>query len=293
MRTINISKKRLKELMPLKLSKGTINTESKIYEFNYLNEDKLLKYLYTRSGEVFANKLYTVEMLDANKRYLPLNFCIPDCLASVNNETIGFTIPKIDGVNLNDILENTKIDLNEKIEYLKEVGSILERLDSIRNKTPLKDLFIGDLHASNFVVNPDNRTVYVVDLDSCKIANNRAIQAKYLNRNALLNLAPNKYQFCKDTSLAYVVPDKNTDLYCYNIMILEYLYGGPINNIGEDEFYNYITYLESIGLDKHLIRSFLGLIENRNNENPMYWLYTLTYEQVARSKQIAYSKKHK
>lgn len=71
MKTINISKKIFDNLRPLELSDKIKCSEAKIFDFRYRNHDKVLKKLYNNKGGVFANKLYTVEMLDTYKELFP------------------------------------------------------------------------------------------------------------------------------------------------------------------------------------------------------------------------------
>lgn len=79
MKIINISKKKYESLFPLELSKDIINTEAKLYHYRYTPlYDGVLKKLYQSKGNIFANKLYTIEMLNFYKEYLPNNFVIPD-----------------------------------------------------------------------------------------------------------------------------------------------------------------------------------------------------------------------
>lgn len=73
-------------------------------------------------------------------------------------------------------------------------------------------------------------------------------------------------------------------------MILNYLYGENINNLNLEDFYNYLTYLEKIGINKELIEIFKNIVSNKDNENPYDLLDTLTTEQVARSRKIVYKK---
>lgn len=82
MKIINISKKKFQELKKIDLSREIFNTEGTIYDFEYRGEKKILKTLYTLNGYTFANKLYTIEMLDSNKEYLPSSFYIPDYLCA-------------------------------------------------------------------------------------------------------------------------------------------------------------------------------------------------------------------
>ena len=157
------------------------NVESffKIFDFDYRGNKKILKTLYTLNGHTFANKLYTLEMLDSNKEYLPSNFYIPDYLCTVDSKVIGFTVPKIEGINLTDILKSKQIDYKEQIYYLKKIGEILNQLHNIRKYTNLTDIYINDLHDSNFIVDNNNRELKVIDLDSCKICSNEPFPADF------------------------------------------------------------------------------------------------------------------
>jgi len=289
MNIISISEKKFKELKQINLSKNIFNTEATIYDFDYKGSNKVLKKLYTINGYTFANKLYTIEMLDNNKDYLPSSFVIPDYLCTVNSEIKGFTMPKVDGVNLGDILKCLDVSYKEQIYYLKKIGEILNQLHNIRRYTPLKDIYINDLHESNFIVDNKNKELKVIDLDSCKIGSNEPFAARFLTPISIISDV-NKYKINKDpNSNGYIIPDSNTDLYCYSMIILNYLYGGKASNFNIEEFYEYLNYLESIGLNKDLINIFNKiLISNCKNENPVNYLDSLTSEQVYRSKSSVY-----
>lgn len=295
MKTINLSKKRFNSLKPLHNNNKVISTESIIYNYRYNKDyDGIIKKLYRIDAGVFGNKLYTIEMLNYYKRLLPNSFVIPDNIVTVSNELIGFTMPKITGDNLGLILKSDNIDYKDKIYYLKEIGNILDKLDNIRKYTELKDIFIGDLQEYNFLVNPYSKDLYVVDLDSCKINNNIPSPSKYLTKNNLITNSLHKYKVNNINNFnyinAYIIPDSNSDLYCYNIMVLNYLYGANINNISLLEYYNYLNYLEYIGLDKELLTIFNNLITSENNYNIAPYLDTITKENIIRSNNKVYRK---
>lgn len=248
MKTISISKKAFKNLDLLDLPQEVLNTEGIIYQFSYKRQDKILKKLYHCEGPVFANKLYTLEMLDYYKDYLPANFYIPDYLVSVSNRINAFTCPKCQGKTLQVILSDKNLDYNEKIFYLKQIGFILEKLKNIRKYTPLKDIYLNDIHSSNFMVEPINHEVSVIDLDSCKIADNKAFPSKFLIDDSLVSLIPSKYQKNNDQmpGTGLFIVDEETDLYCYSMLILNYLCGINVHRLSLEEYYEYLNYLESI-----------------------------------------------
>ena len=303
MRQINMSRKAFEKLERMALPKEVLNTESKIYEYTFRGETKILKYFYVNKGEYFANKMYTVEMLDNYKDYLPDSFVIPDYMVAISNRTIGFTVPKVDGIPLICILSNPKMDKQDQLDYLKKVGGILNQLKGIRKYTSLKDIYINDVNESNFIVKQNNRELKVIDLDSAKIQNNRIFPAKYLQNSKLLSNQPNKYKLnleaLKEQNIKYAtnypkfheglfISSEETDNFCYTIMILNYLYGGNVARFSIEEYFTYLDYLDSIGLPKELIKQFESILTERHTDNPVGYLDELTSENIIRARNNIY-----
>lgn len=284
MKTINISKKAFLNLKPLELPDKITCSESKIFHLMYRNQNKIFKKLYINKGSSFANKLYTVEMLDHYHSILPDTLVIPDYLISINHETVGFTSPLIDGVNLSLVLENKKISLEEKKKHLKDIGVLLSKMNSIRENTELKDFFINDLHASNFVVDKEGN-LKAVDLDSCKIADNKIFPSLYLSSyNFMKYEIFGKYEKRNDT----IIPNEATDMYCYYLVILNFLLEGKVHLYTLEEFYLYLNYLEYIGISKELVNCFYSIFDTGANINPASYLETLTDKQVGRARENVY-----
>lgn len=292
MKTISLSKKIFDSLPYLELGEDVCNWESDIFDYTYKGKPKVLKVLHENFGRQFANKLYTVEMLNANKEYLPDSFVMPDYLVSVRNETIGFTVPKIDGITFACILANPQIDIKDKIDYLRKIGGVLVQLSKIREYTDnddIKNFYINDIHSSNFMVNPRNREIYVIDLDSCKIAQNEAVISLYMTRDSLINTNPNKYEVNKNRlSSGYIIPSEETDLYCYIMMIISFLYGKNVSKLSIVDYYEYLNYLVSIGMDQKLVDIFFNVLSDKPNENPLNLLETITDEQAKKAKALVY-----
>ena len=242
MQVISMSQNKYKQLTKMNLPKEVFNTEAIIYDFRYKGQDKVFKKLLNNTGVNLANKLYTLEMLDVNRKYLPENLCIPDYLTIVGGVVEGFTMPKIEGVNLSTILRNKNLTIEEKIYYLKKIGELLHQLDQIRKYTPFNDFYLNDIHESNFIVNLYKKSITAVDLDSSRVYSKATFASRYLTPFALLNNVKDKYKIIDETSsnLGYVEADRNTDLYCYIIMILNYLYGENVNNLSLTDFYDYL-----------------------------------------------------
>lgn len=292
MKVTSISRKAFERLEKMKLSRNIRNTEGVIYDFTPKGNPspKVFKKLHYQNGPVFGNKLFTIEMLDSNRDYLQPSFCIPDSLVTVAGVVQGITLPKIEGKNLADILSDKNVSVEDQIFYLQEVGQILEQLKRIRQNTELKDIFINDLHESNFIVNEKNHEVYVIDLDSCKIKNNQPTPSKYLTPNSLVDSVQGKYQFAeKDCpTYGYVVADENSDLYCYTMMVLNYLYGSNVTKLSLEEYYEYLEYLRTLGYGEKFIAALQTIVIPQKNENISQYLDELSSEQVYRARESVY-----
>lgn len=291
MQIINMSKTKLNSLEPLVLPKNVTSTQCELFKYPYYGKEKLLKKLHRTDGIIFANKLYTIEALNANKDSMPSNFVLPESLVSINKKIEAFTMKYIKGINLSVILNNPDITYEEKIHYLKSIGRILEQMQNIRKYTNLNNFYLGDIHEDNFLVERDKQEVYIVDLDSCKIAGNKSFPGRYLTNSSLIKYNNTKYQTLSQTDdLADYKIDENTDIYCYIIMILNYLYDGRVDRLSLDKFYDFINYLEDIKVNIELIECFNKIVVGGNNINPCNYLDTLTPKQVAGARRL-YKKK--
>ena len=144
------------------------------------------------------------------------------------------------------------------------------------------------------MINHNKKQLYVIDLDSCKIASNIAFPAKYLTPKALFNNTPSKYLINEDESIpGFVTANENSDLYCYNMMILNFLYGDNINNFSVPEFYNYLNYLKYLNINSEMLGFFDRLVNNNRNRNPVNYLDSLTDEQIYRARKNVYTKVNK
>lgn len=291
MQIINMSKTKLNSLEPLILPKNVTSTECELFKYPYYGKEKLLKKLHRTDGIIFANKLYTIGALNANKDSMPSNFVLPESLVSINKKIEAFTMKYIKGINLSVILSNPDITYEEKIHYLKSIGRILEQMQNIRKYTNLNNFYLGDIHEDNFLVERDKQEIYIVDLDSCKIAGNKSFPGRYLTNSSLIKYNNTKYQTLSQTDdLADYKIDENTDIYCYIIMILNYLYDGRVDRLSLDKFYDFINYLEDIKVNIELIECFNKIVVGGNNINPCNYLDTLTPKQVAGARRL-YKKK--
>ncbi len=294
MEKISLSKKNYENLESLDLPNQITPTEGKIYQYNYKNQKRVFKELYYLNDQIIANKLYTLEMLDNYREFFPASFYIPDYLVTYKNEMIGFSLLHCPGVNFENFLNNKKINLNDKLDYLKKIGDLLEEIAYMREFTPVNDFYLNDIHAANFMVNPSTKELGVVDLDSCKIGENEAFAAQFLTPLSLAHLVPYKYHVSTNSAASgYIKANLNSDLYCYMIMVLNFLYGGAVHRLTLVEYYEYLNYLEDLGFHKSFIEAAHKLVTPSENVNFKEFILSFTEEQVGRARRNVYQRVQK
>jgi len=271
MQTISISHKRFKELEELQLSSFISNTEGKIYlikdKNNWDTSYKVLKRFYDNESPLFGNKLLTLNILE-NSQIDIEELVMPDKLVINSGRLVGYTMEYIEGTNLKELFDNIKYDREKMIKHLKEIGIILEKIRKLNNYKKGVNFYLNDIHEANFILDKNDH-IRVIDIDSCKIGNNIPVCAKYLTPFSPIDELPDKYRKCSNTRIGYINPDMNSDLYCYTIMILNYLYKDNIQKLDIAEFYSYLNYLNSIGFPYELLDCFSSLYEYTDNINPM------------------------
>lgn len=285
METIKVSSSKLNNNSLIRFPDSSSNSESDIYEISFNGKKKIVKRVSINSGQTFENKIRTVEKLNKLRLMLPSSFCIPESLVCDDEELIGFMLPKVNGKVLSNYLNNKKVQTKDKIEILKQIGLTLEKIEVLRNRKIADNLFISDLHESNIIVNKNK--INIVDLDSCKIEDNLASPSKYLGIDSLASNIPNKYEISNyKYNKGYINPSEETDLYCYIIILLNYISGKNINLYSIEEYNDYMNYLESNGIDKELIYILSRIVTEDKNINPYELLDSLNEKQLLLARNI-------
>lgn len=269
MRVLNISKRQFEELKPLELSSDIFNSESQLFFL-----DKRCKYLfkklYADLGASFSNKLFTVNELITNADKINIDeLVIPNKLVSISHHVVGFSMPYVDNINFKQVLNSSEFSTSEKLKYFREIGELLERMKMVRYYTPLKDFYLNDIHENNFILNKSTGKINAVDLDSCKINGNYPFAAVYLSPFSKINEFAKYKKIAGDYSIGGCFePDYNTELYCYMVMIFNYLLEKRFSILSMDEFYDYLSYLHELGVSYELIDKFALIFSDNNNINP-------------------------
>lgn len=277
METVNIRKEDILDIEELKIT-PTISSEGCVIRDPH-DSKTALKLFFQCDGTYFSNKLYTINsLIDLKEKVEMPQMVFPEKLLTVDEKAIGFSMPIINGVPLAKVLYNEGIDINTKVKYLKQIGSILEKMAELREENPNLNWYLNDLHEFNFVVDLDKQQIYTVDLDSSRILGNHPFLSKYLSPFSPLVDFPLKYHkefelSCGGSFLA----DENSDLYCYAMLTLNFLYGSRINLFNKEDYFAYIDYLKKVGVPQELIDAWAKVYSNDNNINFAPFLDALPY----------------
>lgn len=277
---INMSSKQITSNITL----DSYNTSGYLKIVNYFNRKMVIKKIDPiRCDEVISKVLF----LNRYKNLMPSNFVIPEFLVLLDNKDLYMAIDYINGNNLGDVLKDKNINIRDKKIYLSYIGNTLEEMRHMRENPLLSDFCLGDLHEDNFIVS--NKKLYTIDLDDIKIDSISPI-ASYLQVGSLFSYLHTDKYIIEDYNPYFVKykVDYNTDMYCYIMVILNFLYGDNVNNMDIEEFYCYLDYLYKIGIDSSLLECFNSISSSDDNINPMNYIDSLTSNQFYRAKKIVY-----
>lgn len=257
---------------------GKITNEGYIFP-NPQNREQVIKVIEPKISEpaYLEIKKRTIKRLLENYDYIrELNIAFPQETVTIEDEKRGYAASKICGIDLACSLSNTTIPLDNKINWLKQIGSLLINMGKIRQKYPhLSNFFYNDIHEHNFIIT-FNEVVYGIDPDSCSIQDNipiRGMYSMYLNKGE--EPGYKKYHQCPQIceSAYNITPDENLDLYCYIRIILNFISGTYIPNLNPEILNNYLNYLESCGANLELLYCLASIHDDGiNNQNPHYLL---------------------
>ena len=111
-----------------------MNTEGKLFiipeKTKWATNTKVLKVFYNKEGDMFGNKLFTINSLINKKDEIGIEELIfPEKLAIIDGKVCGYTMPYIENINLSLIHQDNNIPNNIKINYLKQIGEILVKME--------------------------------------------------------------------------------------------------------------------------------------------------------------------
>lgn len=269
---INLRMHQVRALKELRLPSGIMNTEALMLILNkkYKTPDgsrMLFKYLDAQEEkDVMDRKTKTLTALN-NSQYKDLEeLIVPSHSVIVDGVHAGFAMPLIEKhKNLGKILNDERLSFESKKKLLMQLGNLIDKVRRVESNNPM---YFGDLNEFNFIIDQEG-ILRAIDLDSVFISGLKGVEpsrlAYYLLKNNYIAQIPDKY---KTTNEGIIIPSENSDLYCYNMIILDTLANERMFKVDMSTYYQYLMYLESIGIPKGLLESFERIYLPKENINP-------------------------
>ena len=246
-----------------------------VFDVTHMESDLYVNdgYLYKKMNlgySSFDNKVNTINYLLDNKDIINIDeLVLPIDIFYLNRDTGDIVIKEkfINNINFRYVLTSSLYSFDEKIEYFKQIGLILDKMKNVRDNTNIKDFYLCDLYTDNFILNTDTNRINVIDMDSCKINGNNNCSSYYLFENNVID-SVKKYKKKELSWFTEYEINENTDILCYIIMLISFISGCDINKININEFNNYMDYLVNFGLSNQLVSILARIYSNDDNVNP-------------------------
>ena len=246
-----------------------------VFDVTHMESDLYVNdgYLYKKMNlgySSFDNKVNTINYLLDNKDIINIDeLVLPIDIFYLNRDTGDIVIKEkfINNINFRYVLTSSLYSFDEKIEYFKQIGLILDKMKNVRDNTNIKDFYLCDLYTDNFILNTDTNRINVIDMDSCKINGNNNCSSYYLFDNNVID-SVKKYKKKELSWFTEYEINENTDILCYIIMLISFISGCDINKININEFNNYMDYLVNVGLSNQLVSILARIYSNDDNINP-------------------------
>lgn len=285
METIRLNYKKRNSLKYLELPNLVNNTECNLYPINlgknWRKSPKLLKEFRNLGNIYMSNKLALLNNLIEFKdcfNSVP-ELVLPEKIAFIEkkdeacggiNEHLGYIMPYIkNNVNMALVFKHENIKTEKKIEYLKEIGNIIARVQQVK---PLgENFYLCDIHEGNFIYDFDSESIKVVDLDSSKIFATYPFPSKYLSTNKVIKNKEFDSKYQKNYKGDYL-PNENSEWLCFITMILNTISNGKITSLSYKEYYDYLAFLSDNGFPYELLEKFSAIYQKYDNSNPTPYL---------------------
>ena len=198
------------------------------YSELFIHNNEVIK-IYNDIDSYSKHNISVINNILNKKDYLKKidGLVLPNNLLIYNNNIVGFSMPYIKGITLDNIINNNLYDE----DTIKEIFiNILDIINSFK-QIPF-DFYIGDLHEKNIIIDEDKK-VNIIDCDSFIIDNNKLC----IDNNYILGKYANTHY--SNNELKEI--DIKADYYSLLCMILNYTFKDiiedkldPVNWIKED-----------------------------------------------------------
>lgn len=286
MEDIKLSKTEISSLEKLPIN--CTNSEGIFYFYDTENGKKLIKIIRDFYNRYTQIGLKNIKILKEYNEILSVafpEFVLPEALVYIEEKLRGYIMQYITGITLSDYLKKSDIPLEKKLTILKDIGKILEKIFSF-NKIPY-NIILGDFHENNIIINNENK-VKIIDLNGICLNPKDIPNCKYLN------MAVNELRYKKTkyevNILGEVTPNKDTDIFCYGMMIMNFISQSEFGKLPYYKIKRYLNYLKTIGFPTEFINCIEKLYSSDKNVNPYPYIESITEEMIENASMKTYCK---
>ena len=210
------------------------------YSSLFIVDNKVIK-IYTDRYDKVKFNIITLKSLFEKEKYLRKikELVLPNKLIKHKNNIVGFSMPYIKGLTLEEIINNNSYSEKEIEEIFIKILNVIIEL----SKLPF-DFCLADLHEKNVIVD-SNKNIHLIDCDGFVIDDNQMVidgsilMGKYLEQKN------------KDEDLNGV--NVSGDYFCLLCMVINYIFKNKIHTI--DDLKDFSEYLDDKYLNKIITRA--------------------------------------
>lgn len=210
------------------------------YSSLFIVDNEVIK-IYTDRYDKVKFNIITLKSLFEKEKYLRKikELVLPNKLIKHKNNIVGFSMPYIKGLTLEEIINNNSYSEKEIEEIFIKILNVIIEL----SKLPF-DFCLADLHEKNVIVD-SNKNIHLIDCDGFVIDDNQMVidgsilMGKYLEQKN------------KDEDLNGV--NVSGDYFCLLCMVINYIFKNKIHTI--DDLKDFSEYLDDKYLNKIITRA--------------------------------------
>lgn len=210
------------------------------YSSLFIVDNEVIK-IYTDRYDKVKFNVITLKLLFKKEKYLRKikELVLPNKLIKHKNNIVGFSMPYIEGLTLEEIINNNSYSEKEIEEIFIKILNVIIEL----SKLPF-DFCLADLHEKNVIVD-SNKNIHLIDCDGFVIDDNQMVidgsilMGKYLEQK-------NKYEDLNGVSVS-------GDYFCLLCMVINYIFKNKIHTI--DDLKDFSEYLDDKYLNKIITRA--------------------------------------
>lgn len=210
------------------------------YSSLFIVDNEVIK-IYTDRYDKVKFNIINLKQLIKKKKYLRKikELVLPNKLIKHKNNIVGFSMPYIKGLTLEEIINNNSYSEKEIEEIFIKILNVIIEL----SKLPF-DFCLADLHEKNVIVD-SSKNIHLIDCDGFVIDDNQMVidgsilMGKYLEQK-------NKDEDLNGVSVS-------GDYFCLLCMVINYIFKNKIHTI--DDLKDFSEYLDDKYLNKIITRA--------------------------------------